>query len=192
MKVRRFMTAIDGTCPATNCKKFAIFLKRLAKVKFLGSDFDGVMTDGFAYISEDGKQSVRCSEKDAMGIHIMKLIGIVPFVISGKQNKIVAARCKTIGIDCVYGAIGSPRCKEEALLKKLAELGLSPDQALFIGDDINDKGILDKVGVAFAVRDAHPEILKIVDYVTAAKGGEHAVREVCDLILGALGLQPEV
>lgn len=159
---------------------------KLEKVKLLAMDFDGVLTDGFVYIDQNGKETVRCSRRDGLAIEMLKRFGIAPYVISKTVNPVVMARCKTWNIQCSQG-VADAGGKEEILKRIIAERGLSHEEVAYIGDDLNDEAPLRFAGVSVTVADGHPKIRAIVDYVTRARGGEHAVREVAELILIAQG-----
>ncbi|MBI3046063.1 MAG: HAD hydrolase family protein [Candidatus Harrisonbacteria bacterium] len=160
--------------------------EKLKNVKLLAMDFDGVLTDGFVYIDQNGKETVRCSRKDGLSIEMLKRFGITPYVISKTINPVVAARCKTWNIKCSQG-VADAGGKAEILKRIMSEYGFSQKEAAYIGDDLNDEAVFNVVGVSITVADAHPRIRSIVDYVAAAKGGQHAVREIVELILTVQG-----
>lgn len=150
-------------------------------IKLLVLDFDGVMTDGFVYVDQDGKESVRCSRRDGLGIGMLKEKGIETLVISKETNGVVAARCRKLGIEAHSGIDDKP-----TLLKKvLAEKGIEAAHACYMGDDVTDAECLRLAGIGVAPADAVPEAKDAADHVTRAKGGDHAVREICDLIYAA-------
>ena len=158
--------------------------EKLQKVKLLVTDFDGVLTDGFVYIDQDGKETVRCSRKDGLAIEMLKKFGITPYVISKTVNPVVTARCKTWNIKCWQG-VADAGGKAEILKQIIAEHRLSGEEVAYIGDDLNDEAPIRLAGVSFTVADGHRHLRSIVDYVTKADGGEHAVREIVELILTA-------
>lgn len=152
--------------------------KKLASIKIVFFDFDGVFTDNTVYVSEEGLESVVCSRSDGMGIKRLQSIGIEPYIISTEVNPVVSARAKKLSID-FQQAIEN---KEEALKDICLEKNVDLKDTIFVGNDINDISALNIVGIAIAVNDSEEEILSHVDYVTKRKGGNGAVREVCDLI----------
>jgi 3-deoxy-D-manno-octulosonate 8-phosphate phosphatase (KDO 8-P phosphatase) len=156
--------------------------KKLASIKIVFFDFDGVFTDNKVYISEDGLESVVCSRSDGMGIKRLKSIGIEPYIISTEVNPVVSARAKKLSIDCQQ-AIDN---KEEALKNICLEKNIDLKDTMFVGNDINDISALDIVGIAIAVNDSEEEIFPHVDYVTKRKGGNGAIREVCDAIFHSI------
>src|SRR3989338_3123545 len=160
--------------------------EKLKKIKLLALDFDGVLTDGFVYIDQNGKETVRCSRKDGLAIEMLKKFNIKPYVISKTVNPVVAARCKTWNIECSQG-VGESGGKAEILKRITAENGFSQEEVAYMGDDLNDEEAFRVSGVAITVADGHSKIRSNVDYVTKARGGEHAVREVVELVLIAQG-----
>src|SRR5688572_8052630 len=115
-------------------------------IKLLVLDFDGVLTDGFVYVDQDGRESVRCSRRDSLGIGMLKEKGVPTVVISKERNGVVAARCAKMEIECHSGVDG-----KLALLKGLlAEKGIDAAQACFVGDDANDAECLRYAGIGVA------------------------------------------
>jgi YrbI family 3-deoxy-D-manno-octulosonate 8-phosphate phosphatase len=158
--------------------------EKLKKIRLLALDFDGVMTDGFVLLDEHGREYVRCSRKDGMGINLLKKAGIKVIVISTEKNPVVSERCKKLAIPCVQG-IESSKGKRDILINYIEKEKLMARQVAYMGDDINDIDSLMVAGVALTVADANPLVKKMCDYITVRLGGMHAVREVCDLILQA-------
>jgi len=165
-------------------------LRKLAKIKLLALDFDGVMTDGFVYVDQDGRERVRCSRRDGMGIGLLKKNEVEVCVISTEKNPVVSARCQKLKIPCEQG-IESSNGKGEILRKIMEEKGFSAEEVAYVGDDINDIVPLKMAGVAMTVADGHPLIKPVCHYVAFSRGGDHAVREICDLILKAKNIEPK-
>lgn len=156
--------------------------KKLQKIKLLALDFDGVMTDGRVLVLQDGTEGVVCSRKDGLGVEMLKKAGIQVVVISKETNSVVAVRCKKLGIP-YWQAVETGQGKKEILERVIAESDLEADQIAYMGDDVNDIPALQAAGLAIVVADAHEQAKQCAHYSTAARGGEHAVREVCDLLL---------
>lgn len=163
-------------------KKAVIELFKYAKI--LACDFDGTLTDGYVYFNQDGVETVRCSRKDGYAANLLREKGIHMVIISQEPNPIVATRAKKMKID-YFHAIESAESKLEILKRYILDNNVSPAEVVYIGDDVNDIGCMNFAGVGVTVSDGHDECKKIADYITVQKGGEHAVREVCDLILQA-------
>ena len=151
-------------------------------------DFDGVMTDGCVYVDQDGREMVKCSRKDGLGIALLKKHDIKVAVISKETNPVVAARCQKLQIQCEQAiATGEDKL---AVLKRMAQAhGLDLEQVAYIGDDFNDIDVLQAVGLAITVADGQPSVKEVCSYITQAAGGQHAVREACEKILLSQGVR---
>ena len=142
-------------------------------------DFDGVFTDDKVIVSQDGTESVRCSRSDGMGIGMLKKTGLPIWVLSTESNPVVQVRTSKLGIPCRQGL----KDKGQALQQLLQEQGYDPLQVVYVGNDVNDLPCLELVGCAVAVADAHPDVLAQADLVLGHRGGDGAIREICDLLL---------
>lgn len=154
--------------------------KRFAKCKFLALDFDGVLTDNKVYIDQNGTETVRCDRGDGLGLELLKKYTNVKItIISKEKNPVVIARANKLKIRCISGTDDKVAVlKKEIKLKKI-----SREQVCFVGNDLNDIECLKLVGLGVAVNNSHPEIISIADYRTKKKGGDGAVREICELLL---------
>ncbi|KKT75321.1 MAG: 3-deoxy-D-manno-octulosonate 8-phosphate phosphatase, YrbI family [Parcubacteria group bacterium GW2011_GWB1_44_7] len=153
--------------------------RKIKNLKLIATDFDGVWTDGKVIFCQDGTESVICSRKDTLRVKDIKATGIKLFVISKESNPVVMARCQKMSIDCWQGVDD-----KLSLLKKLLEKeGVTSYEAAFVGDDINDLECLRFVDLPLTVADGHDACKKVALYVTLRKGGDHAMREIFDLIL---------
>lgn len=159
---------------------------KIKKIKILALDFDGVFTDGFVYTNQNGGEMVRCSRKDTLGLEALKKKGIEAIVISKEKNSVVKARCKKMQIRCWTG-IDSGENKLSILKKVVEGLGLNSNNVCYIGDDINDLPCIKYAGFGVTVADGNEKNKKEANYITKKRGGDHAVREICDLILSIIG-----
>jgi len=139
------------------------------------------------YVDEEGREMVCCSRRDGMGIGILQKNGVQVVVISTEANPVVTKRCEKIKVKC-WQKIESTNGKLEILQGHAKEVGLAPEEIAFVGDDVNDIAALKFSGVAFTVADGNVLVKEVTDYVTQAKGGDHAVREICELIMEAKGI----
>jgi 3-deoxy-D-manno-octulosonate 8-phosphate phosphatase (KDO 8-P phosphatase) len=153
--------------------------ERLKKLKLVAFDFDGVLTDNTVYVFEDGKEAVRCSRGDGMGLGMLAAAGIHTIIISKETNPVVTARAGKLKMRCIQNCDD----KRTALEGVARELGLTMDEIAFVGNDVNDIPCLEIVGVPMVVADAHKDVLSYAAYRTKALGGKGAVREICDLIV---------
>ena len=158
--------------------ELAALMRRIRLVVF---DFDGVFTDNTVLVAEDGTESVRCWRGDGLGLRQLEALGLSTLVLSTEENPVVTARCRKLKIRCIQGVPD----KRVALDALLAELGLVPSQAAYVGNDINDAGALEAVALPIVVHDAHPAVLPLARFRTTLPGGYGAVREVCDRFVAA-------
>jgi len=129
---------------------------RWKHIELLVLDFDGVMTDGYVYVDQNGKEHVRCSRKDGLGIERLKESGIEVVVISREKNQVVQARCTKLGIECFQG-VGA---KIELFKQLLEKKKLTADRVCYVGDDIIDCECIAYAGIGVAVTDAEKDVLK--------------------------------
>jgi len=142
-------------------------------------DFDGVWTDNRVLVREDGIEAVMCDRGDGMGLGMLKKAGIPALVMSKERNPVVAARCAKLGVQCLQ-AIDD---KRSALTHWLKERGHSADRCVYVGNDVNDAEPLKMVGCGVVVADGHADVLPLASIVLTRRGGDGAVRELCDMIL---------
>jgi 3-deoxy-D-manno-octulosonate 8-phosphate phosphatase (KDO 8-P phosphatase) len=157
--------------------------ERFAQIKMVIMDVDGVLTDGAMYYTEQGDELKKFNTRDGVGIRLLHEAAIKTALVTGERTPIIARRAAKLRIDEVHEGVQDKRATVESLLDRHR---LTPDEACFIGDDLGDLEALRCVGLAIAVADAMPPVLKAAHYITQRKGGEGAVREVCDLILSAM------
>jgi 3-deoxy-D-manno-octulosonate 8-phosphate phosphatase (KDO 8-P phosphatase) len=153
-----------------------------AQVKLLVLDVDGVLTDGRLQYDAKGKECKTFHARDGYGIRRALESGLEVAVISGRKSIPVEQRMSELGIDNVHLGIGD---KPAVLRQLLAKLELDWDQVAYVGDDLPDLECMQLAGLAIAVADAHPQLDEVADWHTSLGGGQGAVREVCDLLLGA-------
>jgi len=162
---------------------------RVERVKLLVVDVDGVLTDGRLFYHDDGTESKTFDVRDGHGIKMLKHAGIETAIISGRTCPSVDKRAADLGISDVIQGV---RDKMPVLEKILSERRLKPEEIAFVGDDLVDLSVMNRVGFAVAVADASEYLFDTAHYVTLAPGGRGAVREVAELILGVKGLWNKV
>ena len=158
---------------------------RARQVKLLIVDVDGVLTDGGLYFDNRGEELKRFCSLDGHGMRMALGGGIEIAVITGRRSNIVEHRMRDLGVSHVYQ--GS-RDKLPVFEQLLRDTGLEAEQAAYVGDDLPDLPIMRRVGFAIAVQNAHGFVKQHCDWVTSARGGDGAVREVTDFILHSQGL----
>ncbi|QAV23588.1 3-deoxy-manno-octulosonate-8-phosphatase KdsC [Proteus hauseri] len=159
-------------------------IKKAEKVQLLICDVDGVMSDGLIYMGNNGEELKAFNVRDGYGIRCLLTSGIEVAIITGRQSKLLEDRAKTLGITYLYQGQHNKLLAYQQLLDTL---NLKSEQTAYIGDDLIDLPVMEKVGLSVAVADAHPLLIPRANYVTRIAGGRGAVREMCDLILLAQG-----
>jgi 3-deoxy-D-manno-octulosonate 8-phosphate phosphatase (KDO 8-P phosphatase) len=156
--------------------------------KFLVVDIDGVMTDGGIIYTESGDEIKKFNAKDGLAIIRLTEAGTnVGFLSSGFTKNIIEKRAQVLGVQYVY--VGTWK-KLEVLEKWCNELNIGLQNVAYIGDDINDLAIIEKVGCSACPTDAISEIKKKVNIVLSAKGGKGCVREFVDNYLNSFTKNP--
>ena len=156
----------------------------IKKIKLVIFDVDGVLTDGRIIMSDSGEQTKEFDSQDGAGIKYLQRAGLMAAVVTGRNSKVVALRCKELGITEIVQ--GSTK-KIEAYERILKRLGLKDEEVCYVGDDLVDLPVMWRVGYPVAVPNARPEVRAAARYVTKAGGGRGAAREVIEKILKAQG-----
>jgi 3-deoxy-D-manno-octulosonate 8-phosphate phosphatase (KDO 8-P phosphatase) len=163
--------------------------KRAARIKLLLMDCDGVLTDGRITLLPDGDEQKSFHTRDGHGLVLLHRAGIDSGIISGRTSSAVERRARDLGIAHVKQGTWDKIVEFEEVL---AAAGIEEEEAAFIGDDVTDIPLMQRVGLAVAVADATQETRAAAHYVTALPGGFGAVREVAELILKAQGRWAEL
>ncbi len=158
-------------------------LKNIAKkVKLLLLDVDGVLTDGRIIYDSRGQDMKFFDVHDGMGVYLLKKAGIPTILITAKGSRAIKPRARDMQVEEVFENISPKTVVLEKILKKYK---VGADEICFVGDDLVDLCLMEKVGFPVAVFNACPEIKQNALYVTLKEGGRGAVREVVELILKA-------
>lgn len=167
----------------TETKLSSEIVDRARKVTLLLMDCDGVLTDGRLYFNESGEAMKIFHVRDGQGLALWHQAGFRSGIISGRDaKKILEARATELGIDYIKtGSLEKAKDFEDIL----QDAKVTHDEVAYIGDDVGDISLLEKVGFPVAVSDSISEIDELVLYKTKTKGGLGAVREVIDLLLRA-------
>lgn len=154
---------------------------RASKVKLLVLDVDGVLTNGQVWIGSDGKESLKAFDiQDGLGIKLLEQCGIPTAIITGRNSKMVLARCEELGIKQVHMGVEN---KALALDQVVKSLNLSASDCAVMGDDWPDLQMMKSAGLRICPAQGHEAVKEFAHFVTNNSGGNSAVREVCDLIL---------
>jgi len=153
-----------------------------ASVRFLVLDVDGVCTDGKLYFQENG-HPVKCfNAQDGIGIKTAMMAGIGIGIITGRNDPCVLARMSQLGVTEFHAGFEAKLPKLESIRRKY---GLKPEEMAYMGDDWIDLDPMRNVGMPIAVANAVAQVKKEARYITAARGGEGAVREAIEFLLNA-------
>lgn len=153
--------------------------------KLIITDIDGVWTDGSMYYDQTGNELKRFHTYDSAGVLFAKLNNIPVAIITGENTQIVSRRAEKIKVDYLFQGISNKVVVVENLIRKLK---INFEDCAFMGDDINDVKLLEKVGFSCCPNNAPDYIKNKVDFITEKKGGEGAFREFVEHILMANNL----
>lgn len=153
-----------------------------ARIRLLVLDVDGVLTDGRLLYDAEGREAKSFHVRDGYGVQQVMAAGVTVAVISGRRSPAAAARLAELRVPHVFLGRND---KREVFDQLLADLGVPASHAACVGDDVTDLGIMGVAGLGITVADAHPDVLRAADWVTAAAGGRGAVREICDLLVAS-------
>ena len=157
-------------------------VERARRVKLLAMDVDGVMTDGGMYYGANGEELKKFNTRDGQGIALLHQAGIRTAILTREDTPIVLRRGAKLNVGKTLVGVQD---KLAALREVLEENQLTLEATAYIGDDEHDVEVLRQVGLAVAVADATSRARAAAHHITAARGGEGAVRELCELILEA-------
>ncbi len=155
---------------------------KLAGIRLLVLDVDGVLTDGGIILHSDGSESKRFDVQDGHGIKLWHRAGGVTAIVSGRTSGPTEHRAGQLDVAHVLQGQLEKLPAVETLLR---QLGFGWEQAAVVGDDILDIPTVRRAGFGVAVANAVAELKSVADYVTSRAGGHGAVREVIELILKA-------
>lgn len=156
--------------------------ERASRVKLMIFDVDGVLTDGGLLFTAQGDTMKSFNSMDGHGLKLLGEAGIRTAIITGRRSDIVLARAQELRVSHIYQGAAD---KVEAFAALLREADVTAEQCGYMGDDWPDLGVLTRCGFAAAPANAHPEVIARAHWVSEARGGQGAAREVCDAILRA-------
>jgi 3-deoxy-D-manno-octulosonate 8-phosphate phosphatase (KDO 8-P phosphatase) len=157
---------------------------KAARVKLLLFDVDGVLTDGKILLRGDGTESKMFDIKDGTGLVWARRAGLTVGLLSARSSAATDQRASQLGITLVRQGVTS---KLDAYREILTDLNLGDDAVAYMGDDVLDLPVLVRVGLSAAPADAVDDVRSRVDWISRARGGDGAARELVELILRAQG-----
>jgi 3-deoxy-D-manno-octulosonate 8-phosphate phosphatase (KDO 8-P phosphatase) len=155
---------------------------RLAAVRLVALDVDGVLTDGGIWYTDRGDELKRFDVRDGQGLVLLREAGVITALVTRRRSEIVERRARELGIVEVHQDATDKAAVVEGII---ARHGMRAADACYVGDDVGDLPPMALVGFPVAVADAVPVVRKAAVYVTRTPGGRGAIRELCDLILSA-------
>ena len=160
------------------------YKQRLSQITTLIFDVDGVLTDGKVIITTEVEMYRQMDTKDGYALKCALDAGLKIVIISGGTNEGVRNRLKALGVYDIY--LGAHH-KLDAYQDLLDNYDLKPENMLYMGDDVPDIPVMEKVGVSCCPQDAVTDVLQISDYISPKKGGEGCVREIIEQVLRVQG-----
>ena len=155
---------------------------RLARLKLMVFDVDGVLTDAGLWYTEQGETIKRFNALDGHGLKMLTVSGIQVALVTGRESPIIARRAAELGLGAVMQNV---RDKGAVLNELTTRYGVTLEQTGFMGDDLIDLPAMQRAGFSAAVPDAPAYITQAAHWVAERRGGHGAARECCDLILAA-------
>ena len=161
--------------------------EKAKKIKLMAFDVDGVFTDGSIIYDEDGKETKHFNAKDGQGIVCVEKEGIITVIITARENQTVAKRAENLGITELYQGVKYKLPVLEEIMKKY---NFTFENVSYMGDDLPDICILEKVGLPCCPADAVDEVRDKCSFISTKDGGKGAIRELCDFVLRSKGIEP--
>ena len=159
-------------------------LARAAKIRLIGFDVDGTLTDGGLLYSSNGHESKCFHVQDGMGLVLLRHASIDTALVSARHSPVTAAR----GVDLKIPHLHVGEKHKLQRMRTIAhDMGIGMDAVAFMGDDLPDLATLREVGLAIVPADAHAWVLPVAHWVTPRRAGHGAARDACDLLLHAQG-----
>lgn len=153
----------------------------MMKIKYFVMDVDGTLTDGKIYMGDSGEIFKAFNIKDGCGINdILKPMGVIPIIITGRESQILLNRCRELGIEEIHQGVSNKIDKLRSITSNLGEVA-------YIGDDINDLScmipIKENGGIIGCPKDAAEKVVQLANFVSKRNGGDGAVREFIEWLL---------
>ena len=158
--------------------------ERARRVRVVAFDVDGVLTDGALYYTDAGEEMKAFNVHDGHGMKMLMDSGLALAIITSRSSRGVTARARNLGIDLLFQGATD---KLAAFQELLGRCGAGAGACAYTGDDVVDLPVLKRCGLALSVPGAPPLVRRHAHYVTRARGGHGAAREICELILQAQG-----
>lgn len=156
--------------------------EKLAKIKLVGFDVDGVLTGGEIIYTDSGQELKIFNAKDGQGINLLNKQGFITAIITARDSFVVEKRAQDLKIPEVHQGIKN---KFQVIQYLIGKYKFDLSEVAYVGDDLPDICVLEKVGLACCPADAVEQVKRICHFVSSKEGGKGAVREITDLIVSA-------
>lgn len=161
--------------------------KKAAEIRLMAFDADGVLTNGGLIFDDNGREAKIFDAKDGQGLVCVQKAGIITVIITASENNSIRLRAKNLGITETYMGIKYKLQILEELMKKYC---LTFENISYMGDDLPDICVLEKVGLSCCPADAIEEVKQRCCYISSKEGGKGAIRELCDFVLRCQNIEP--
>ncbi|WP_069988642.1 N-acylneuraminate cytidylyltransferase [Massilioclostridium coli] len=161
-------------------KNNPVLIRRPSNIRMFLTDCDGCLTDGGMYYSERGDELKKFNTRDGMGFGMLREKGIITGIITSEEVELNQRRADKLRLDFLESG-----CKDKlaAIQKRCEKYGISLEQVVYVGDDINDLEAVRTVGYGCCPSDAMPCVQQAADYIASAKGGQGVIREIVEQLL---------
>lgn len=161
-------------------KNNPVLIRRPSNIRMFLTDCDGCLTDGGMYYSERGDELKKFNTRDGMGFGMLREKGIITGIITSEAVELNQRRADKLRLDFLESG-----CKNKlaAIQKRCEKYGISLEQVVYVGDDINDLEAIQTVGYGCCPSDAMPCVQQAADYIASAKGGQGVIREIVEQLL---------
>lgn len=161
-------------------KNNPVLIRRPSNIRMFLTDCDGCLTDGGMYYSERGDELKKFNTRDGMGFGMLREKGIITGIITSEEVELNQRRADKLRLDFLESG-----CKDKlaVIQKRCEKYGISLEQVVYVGDDINDLEAIQTVGYGCCPSDAMPCVQQAADYIASAKGGQGVIREIVEQLL---------
>lgn len=157
--------------------------ERAGRIRLLCLDVDGTLTDGRLFFDSEHRELKAFHVHDGQGLVLLRKVGLHVAFVTARASVVAEARARELGLEAYVGVHDKLQCVDAIA----ARMGITRDEVAFMGDDLPDLRVMPHVGLSIAPANAHRWVRERAHWRTQARGGHGAVREVCDLLLGAQG-----
>lgn len=159
-------------------------LERARRIRLVGFDVDGTLTDGKLLYAADGQDAKSFHVQDGLGLVLLRNAGLQVALVTARISPVVEQRGRELKIPHVHT---HERSKLACMQRIAAGMAIGMDEVAFVGDDLPDLATLRAAGLAIVPADAHHWVRDVAHWTTPRNGGAGAGRDACDLLLHAQG-----